>query len=63
MYLTILKERNSLEEKFHKLEEVILRGKAKDIVHTIQTDEGEEQIFCVVCGHLAPYKTISKENG
>ena len=52
--------RTDLEEKFKKLEEVIAHGKQKKIVPQPQEDEGDEQIFCVVCGHLASYKTIFK---
>jgi len=61
-YATILEIRNDLEAKFEKLEEVIAYSKKKSI-EKLTTDEemtsGEEpMIFCFVCGHLRPSKTL-----
>ena len=60
-YDKILKVRNDLETKFHKLEEVISAGKRKPIQSQMAEDDpGDDQMFCVVCGHLASCKTIFK---
>lgn len=59
-YHTILAVRNDLEDKFHKLEEVITSGKHKAIQSLPAEEEGDDQIFCVVCGHLTSCKTIFK---
>lgn len=61
-YATILEIRNDLEAKFEKLEEVIAFAKKKSIINPDPEDEitsGEEpMIFCFVCGHLRPSRTL-----
>jgi len=60
-YQSILELRNDLETKFNKLEDVIIMAKKKSIVPPENDEEQPSEdpmIFCFVCGHLRPSKTL-----